>query len=123
MTPGLRRRRERAERHKSFIREQQEASKGGLIFGAEDSPPALDDRNNNNNNSNKLNINNETNNIYSAGIVIKNNGEVTLDLTPTKPVPGKMLYSDYEKKRPVRWLVSSMCLLSFYARMSAVAKS
>lgn len=37
VTPGLRRRRERAERQKSFIREQQEAASAGIRpFGMED---------------------------------------------------------------------------------------
>lgn len=39
VTPGLRRRRERAERQKTFIREQQEAAAAGLrVFDAKEDP-------------------------------------------------------------------------------------
>uniref|UniRef100_A0A0A9WQT4 FH1/FH2 domain-containing protein 3 n=1 Tax=Lygus hesperus TaxID=30085 RepID=A0A0A9WQT4_LYGHE len=95
VTPGLRRRRERAERHKSFIKEQQEAGKGPITLCSDDSSPPLsvvDDRINNNNNINKVVKNNETNNNYNTAVtavVTVKNGEVTLDLTPTnKQVEG-----------------------------------
>ena len=35
VTPGLRRRRERAERHKSFLKEQQEAAAKGIFAALE----------------------------------------------------------------------------------------
>jgi len=35
VTPGLRRRRERAERHKSFLKEQQEAAANGIFAALE----------------------------------------------------------------------------------------
>lgn len=35
VTPGLRRRRERAERHKSFLREQEEAAANGIFAARE----------------------------------------------------------------------------------------
>lgn len=39
VTPGLRRRRERAERQKTFIREQQEAAAAGLrVFDTKEDP-------------------------------------------------------------------------------------
>lgn len=52
VTPGLRRRRERAERQKSFMREQQEAAAAGIRpFDMKDIITAAANNNNNNNNN------------------------------------------------------------------------
>ncbi|BET03489.1 Hypothetical protein2 [Nesidiocoris tenuis] len=87
VTPGLRRRRERAERHKNFVREQREAGKISSLFERESPLDSLSDDVNTANNNN---INNNYN---------KNNGEVILDLTPTKTTKGLNSHEDDSDER------------------------